>query len=226
MNPKSSKVYKEDDYLQLSGLQHFKFCRRQWPLIHVENQWAENYRTTDGAILHENAHNRDFTESRGNVIITRDMRVYSPNLGVSGSCDVLEFHRDESGIAIEGHEGLWLPYPVEYKRGSPKADTSDALQLCGQALCLEYMLGCSIPAGALYYGQTHRRQNIDFSSELRQEVESLIGEMHELYDRGYTPKVKTGKFCNACSLKEICLPKLMRKKSVSDYIRHAMENES
>ena len=129
-------IYAEEDFLQLSGLQHFKFCRRQWALIHIENQWAENYRTTDGKILHENAHNGDFSESRGDVLITRDMRVFSPTLGVSGACDVLEFHRRSVGIPLKGKEGVWQPYPVEYKRGRPKEDTADTLQLCCQAMCL------------------------------------------------------------------------------------------
>lgn len=114
-------IYPEERFLQLSGLQHFKFCRRQWALIHIENQWAENYRTTDGAILHERAHDKDFTESRGDLLITRDMRIFSPTLGVSGACDVLEFHRSGVGIPLKGRDGLWQPYPVEYKRGKPQA---------------------------------------------------------------------------------------------------------
>lgn len=130
-------IYPEEDFLQLSGLQHFKFCRRQWALIYIENQWAENFRTTDGAILHENAHNGGFTESRGDLLVTRDMRIFSRTLGVSGACDVLEFRRGKTGIPLKGREGLWQPYPVEYKRGQPKENTADALQLCGQAMCLE-----------------------------------------------------------------------------------------
>ena len=135
-------IYQDEDFLQLSGLQHFKFCRRQWALIHVEKQWAENYRTTDGAIMHENAHDGSFTESRGDLVITRDMRVFSRTLGVSGACDVLEFRHGETGIPLKGREGLWQPYPVEYKRGKPKEGTEDTLQLCGQAMCLEEMLCC------------------------------------------------------------------------------------
>ena len=202
-------IYSEEDFLQLSGLQHFRFCRRQWALIHIENQWAENYRTTDGAILHENAHDGAFTESRGDLLITRDMRVFSRTLGVSGACDVLEFRRGEIGISLKEREGLWQPYPVEYKRGKPKAGTEDALQLCGQAMCLEEMLCCEIPQGALYYGEPH----------------ALLAEMHDLYRRGRTPKVKPTKGCNACSLKELCLPKLMRGKSAATYLRGAMEGE-
>lgn len=218
-------TYREEDFLQLSGLQHFRFCRRQWALIHIEQQWAENYHTTDGAILHENAHNGAFSESRGEVCITRDMRVFSATLGVSGACDVLEFHRGAAGIPLKGKEGLWQPYPVEYKRGRPKEHTADALQLCAQAMCLEEMLCCEIPEGALYYGEIRRRKEVSFTPELRQEVRTLLGEMHTLYDRGYTPRVKPTKGCNACSLKERCLPKLMKQRSVAAYLRWGMEAE-
>ena len=189
-------IYQDEDFLQLSGLQHFKFCRRQWALIHVEKQWAENYRTTDGAIMHENAHDGSFTESRGDLVITRDMRVFSRTLGVSGACDVLEFRRGETGIPLKGREGLWQPYPVEYKRGKPKEGR-----------------------------EPRRRTEVDFTPELRQEVRALLEEMHALYARGSTPKVKPTKGCNACSLKGLCLPKLMRSKSVSAYLRGAMEGE-
>ena len=219
-------TYGDDDLLQLSGLQHFRFCRRQWALIHIENQWAENFRTTDGAILHENAHNSALRESRGDLLVTRDMRVFSRTLGVSGACDVLEFHRGTAGIPLKGRDGLWQPYPVEYKRGKPKEGTEDALQLCGQAMCLEEMLCCEIPRGALYYGEPRRRTEVSFSPELRQEVRTLLEEMHDLYRRGHTPKVKPTKGCSACSLKELCLPKLMKSRSVKDYLRQAMEVEA
>ena len=218
-------MYDQEDFLQLSGLQHFKFCRRQWALIHIENQWAENLRTVDGQLLHENAHDAQFTESRGDLLVTRDMRVFSPTLGVSGACDVLEFHRVPSGISLPGREGLWQPYPVEYKRGRPKEDTSDALQLCGQAMCLEEMLCCDIPEGALFYGEIRRRVRVCFSPELRREVASLLSEMHELYDRGHTPRVRRTKACNACSLKELCLPKLLGGRTVEAYLRESMEAE-
>lgn len=215
--------YKEDDFLQLSGLQHFKFCRRRWALIHIENQWAENYRTIDGAIMHQNAHDTEFRESRGDRVITRGVSVYSSRLGVSGQCDVLEYHLGNTGIPLPGKEGLWQPYPVEYKRGSPREDTGDALQLCGQAMCLEEMLCCDIPEGALYYGEIRRRERVAFTEELRGQVRGLLEEMHQLYRRGYTPKVKPTKSCNACSLKELCLPRLMKNRSVSAYLKAAME---
>lgn len=218
--------YNEEDYLMLSGLQHFRFCRRQWALIHIENQWEENYRTIDGKIVHENAHDQSFTESRGDIIITRGVNVFSRTLGVSGQCDVLEYHRDENGYSLNGKEGKWRPYPVEYKRGAPRNDTGDALQLCGQAMCLEEMLCCDIPKGALYYNETRRRVSVDFTEELRREVKRLLLEMHDLYKKQYTPKVKPAKACNACSMKELCIPKLSRVKSVSVYIQNAKEEHS
>lgn len=216
-------TWNEEDYLQLSGLQYFVFCRRQWALIHIEHQWAENFRTIDGAVFHENAHNTGFQESRGDRFITRGVSVCSSELGVSGQCDVLEYHRGSTGIPIAGKDGLWQPYPVEYKRGSPREDTGDTLQLCGQAMCLESMLCCDIPEGALYYGEVRRREKVAFTPELRNQVRQMLAEMHELYRRGYTPKVKPTKSCNACSMKDLCLPRLMKTRSVSAYLREAME---
>lgn len=217
-------AFKEEEYLQLSGLQHFSFCRRQWALIHIEQQWAENLRTVDGRILHEKAHDGSSREKRGDLLITRDMSIYSPTLGVSGKSDVVEFHRGTAGIPLPDQEGLWQPYPVEYKRGSPKTTDADKLQLCAQAMCLEEMLCCDIPEGALFYGEIRRREVVDLDEDLRSQVRDLLSEMHDLYRRSHTPKVKPTKGCNACSLKELCLPKLARKRSVADYLRKNMED--
>ena len=213
----------EEDWLQLSGLQHFAFCRRQWALIHIENQWAENYRTVDGELMHENAHNADFQESRGDLLIVRGLAIHSARLGVSGQCDVVEFRRSPDGVSLRKREGLWQPYPIEYKRGKPKEGLEDKLQLCGQAMCLEEMLCCAIPEGALYYGEPRRRFIVSFTQELRGQVQSSLEEMHDLYQKRYTPKVKPTKSCNACSLKDICVPKLLRAKKVADYLSKAME---
>lgn len=217
-------IYQEEDFLQLSGLQHFSFCRRQWALIHIENQWAENYRTVDGALMHERAHDRSLEESRGDLLIQRGVSVYSAELGVSGQCDILEYRRGTEGIPLPNRDGLWQPYPVEYKRGKPKDGDADALQLCGQAMCLEHMLCCDIPEGALYYGEIRRRERVAFTPALRSQVKGLLLQMHELYRRGYTPKVKPTKSCNACSLKDLCLPRLLKSRSVSAYLKSAMED--
>ena len=219
-------VYKESDYLQLSGLQHFAFCRRQWALIHIEQQWAENFRTVKGTILHARAHDSACRESRGAVKITRGMYIHSAELGISGQCDVVEFRRDESGVPISGWEGKWRPFPVEYKRGSPKAADADRMQLCAQAMCLEEMLCCPVPQGAVFYGETRRREIVACTPELRAQVRQALEEMHALYRRGHTPKVKPSKSCNACSLKPLCLPALMRQGTVGDYLRDHLEAET
>ena len=216
--------YREEDFLMLSGLQHFKFCRRQWALIHIENQWAENFRTADGSLMHQKAHDKGTNESRGDIFTVRGMNVFSRTLGVSGECDVVEFHKDDCGISLQGRSGLWRAYPVEYKRGKPNSYGSNELQLCAQAMCLEEMLCCDVEKGALFYGETRQRVEVMFSEDLRSEVREILAQMHEYYRRGHTPKSKPTKACNACSLKELCLPTLMKNRSVDEYICSNMEN--
>lgn len=175
----------------------------------------------DGKLMHERAHNENLTELRGETLITRGMSVFSRRLGLSGKCDVLEFRMDKTGVPISGRDGLWRPFPVEYKRGMPNERSGDTVQLCAQAMCLEEMLCCDIPVGALFYGENKRRTQVEFTAELRAEVEKYVLEMHDMYARGYTPRVKPSKSCNACSLKDICLPRLMSARSVAEYMREA-----
>lgn len=218
--------YSEEDYLLLSGIQHFAFCRRQWALIHIEQQWAENLRTVEGEILHEKAHDPYKTDKRGGVIISRSMPVFSRSMGVSGVCDIVELQKSDSGVPIFGREGKYLPTPVEYKRGQPKETDEDALQLTAQAMCLEEMLLCDVPEGYLYYGQTNRRTKVVFDNTMREQVKAAFQEMHELYDRRYTPKVKPSKHCRACSLAGLCLPKLCKERSAKEYIRQRINEEN
>lgn len=216
------KEYSEDEYLMLSGIQHYSFCKRQWALIHIENQWNENVRTIEGEILHDKAHDNTFKEKRGDVIISRGMPIVSRFLGVSGECDVVEFHKDKNGVNIIGREGLYKVYPVEYKKGKPKMDDIDIMQLTAQAMCLEEMLCCEIEKGFLYYAETRHRETVVIDSQYRNKVITLFDEMHKLYEKRHTPKVKRTKACNACSLKDICLPVLLKKKSVKEYISQAI----
>ena len=218
--------YQESDYLLLSGLQHFVFCRRQWALIHIENQWADNLRTVEGEILHQRVHDDTIREKRGDLISVRGAYIHSSELGVSGQCDLVEFQRGETGVPLDGQTGLWRPYPVEFKRGSPKVTDSDRLQLCGQAMCLEEMLVCDIPEGALFYGETRRREKVVFTEEMRKQVRNALEEMHRLYRSGHTPKVKPSKSCYACSLKEQCMPTLLKNPSVARYLKTNIEEES
>ena len=220
----STMEYDEEDYLSIAGLQHFAFCRRQWALAYIEMQWDENLRTAEGHILHDNAHDPFFSEKRVDRIISRGMAVFSRKLGVNGVCDVVEFRSSPKGVELAGREGKWLPVPVEYKRGRPKENDADSLQLCCQAMCLEEMLLCDrIPKAYLYYGETARRTAVLLDKTLREKVEALLTEMHELYTRKYTPRVKPGKSCNACSLKNLCLPRLYRTSSAAEYVRKRLE---
>lgn len=218
-------MYNEEDFLQLSGIQHFAFCRRQWALAYIELQWQENVRTVEGKLLHENAHDAAIKEKRGDLIVVRAMPVHSREIGISGECDVVEFHRSENGISISGREGKYTVIPVEYKRGKPKSSDIDALQVAAQALCLEEMLCCGIPYGYIYYGEIRHREKIEFTEELRRKVKDMFAEMHKYYGQRYTPKVKWSKSCNACSLKDICLPVLNKDVSVKKYIDSRMKEE-
>ena len=210
--------YSQDDYLMISGIQHFKFCRRQWALIHVEQQWAENEHTVIGELIHKKAHDPYLTEKRKDILVVRALPVSSRSMGVSGECDIVEFHKCEDGVKLYGHRGTYSLYPIEYKKGKPKESNEDELQLMAQAMCLEEMFSTKITEGAIFYGETRRRQPIVFTDELRDEVKKIFGEMHDYYEQNYTPKVKTSKGCVSCSLKDICMPKIDKSGSVESYI--------
>ena len=209
--------YTEDDLLPLSGLQNLLFCERQCALIHIEQIWAENLFTAEGRILHERVHDAD-RESRGDIRIEFGMPLRSLRLGLIAKADVVEFHRN-----IEHSHEEWRPFPVEYKRGKPKKDNCDKVQLCGQALCLEEMLKVDIPAGALFYGKTRRRQDITFDSKIRAETEDAARRFHALFDAGVTPKPEYLPKCDHCSLSRLCLPKAVGKfRSVNSYLVDAV----
>ena len=181
---KGPEGYPEEDWLALSGIQHFSFCKRQWALIHIEQLWSENYLTTAGHLEHERAHDYAASESRGDTLIMRDLRVYSRALGITGACDVVEFHKSNDGVPLHGRDGLWLPYPIEYKHGKSKTIDADRLQLCAEADFLQ---------------------------------------MHDLFFRGWTPKVKQTRSCSSCSLRDLCLPELRKVKSAKAYIEERLK---
>lgn len=223
MHSEKLNGYEEDAFLLLSGIQHFAFCRRQWALIHIEQQWAENVRTVEGNLMHDKAHDSGIRERRGDLLISRGMPICSRSMGVSGECDVVEFHRSKTGISLHGEDGLYRVIPVEYKRGKPKSGSEDALQLTAEAMCLEEMLCCEIPFGYLFYGETRHREKVVFSQELRTEVRKMFAEMHRYFEERFTPNVRWSKACNACSLKDVCLPKLGKVKSAKAYVLAHLE---
>lgn len=218
--------YEEEDFLLLSGIQHFAFCRRQWALIHIEQQWEENVRTFEGKILHENVHNPFYKEKRGEVLSVRAMRVFSRSLGVSGECDLVEFHADSQGVPLHGRDGLYQVVPIEYKRGAPKSHDADKLQLTAQAMCLEEMLQTEIKQGYLYYGETKHREEVEFTAGFREKVRTILEEMHHYYISNYTPKVKAGPKCRQCSMNNICVPDLSGCSEVKSYIKIMLREET
>lgn len=201
-------MHTEDTLLSLSALQHIIFCERQCALIHIEQVWAENLFTAEGKILHERVDSGK-DDSGGRVKIEYSLPIRSFRLGLIGKADVVEFH-----YAAKRSRKISQVKPVEYKRGKPKADNCDKVQLCAQALCLEEMLNIEIPDGDLFYGKQRRRQNILFDTALRSETEDTAKRLHELFDLRQTPEpVQTPK-CQNCSLSQWCLPKIGGKNRI------------
>jgi len=209
--------YPEDDFLQLSALQHFVFCKRQCALIHIEQAWSENLLTAEGRIMHEIVHD-ERVENRQGIRIVRGMLLHSFTLGLSGKADAVEFHKSSCGE--------WVLFPVEYKHGKPKSDDSDKIQLCAQAICIEEMMNVKIPTGALFYGRTRRRLDIEFDNRLRRATEETARLVHDFLRIANTPPPVYSAKCKSCSFVESCLPKVIeRNRSVGDYLfKEAMES--
>lgn len=192
-------------------------------MIHVEQQWSDNLKTVEGEIVHEKCHDENFTEKRKNLLICCGLRIFSNKLKICGQCDVVEFKQVENGAILFGRQGFWQPVPIEYKLGKPKKDLSDTLQLCAQAICLEEMFCCDIDEGYLFYDEIHRREKNEITAELRQEVFKIFAEMNGYFQRGYTPKAKYDKKCKNCSMKNLCLPKISKIRSVGKYYENNLE---
>jgi CRISPR-associated exonuclease Cas4 len=200
-------VYSEDDLLSISALQHLMFCERRCALVHIENVWQENIFTAEGKNVHDKVHSSD-SESRNDLRIVRSLRLVSYRLGLSGVADVVEFRKSETGITLDGANGFWRAFPVEYKRGILKHEISFEVQLCAQAICLEEMLKCSVEDGAIYYGTSRRRQDVKFTPGLRGMTEDAALKLHELFNSRITPRAEYGKKCKSCSLFELCMPEI------------------
>jgi len=186
-------------------------------LIHIEQVWAENRLTAEGRIMHERVHEAD-RESRGDIRVEYGMPLRSLRMGLIAKVDVVEFHRDK-----EHSDDIWRPFPVEYKRGKPKKENYDKVQLCAQAMCLEEMLEVKIPAGALFYGRTRRRQDVIFDSILGRETEDAAKRFHELVESGITPKATYIRKCDNCSMYDLCMPKAVEKaRSINSYLVDAI----
>ena len=210
-------MYADSDFVALSALQHFVYCPRQCALIHLEQIWTENVYTAEGREMHERVDDGK-TSYRSGVRVTRSELLRSAILGVSGVADVVEWHK------LNNHEE---PFPVEYKRGKPKQHDADKIQLCAQAICLEEMLALHIPSGALFYGQTKRRLDVDFDNALREKTLLAAEGVHDLFRNGITPPPDPGPKCKLCSLKEECLPDvIVQSKSATTYLKKLLQTLS
>lgn len=207
----------DDDLIPLSALQHYLYCPRQCALIHLEQQWAENRQTAEGRLLHDRA-DTPAVERRHGVRTVTAMPLSSAELGITGVADVVEFHAGDAGER---------PYPVEYKRGRPKAHRADEVQLCAQALCLEAMFGVAVPEGALFYGQPRRRQVVVFDDALRSLTHEVIAATRAMFLAGRTPPASyEAKRCDNCSLVELCQPRLLaRADGVDAWLKRQLQNE-
>ena len=204
----------EAEILPLSALQHFLYCPRQCALIHIEKVWEENRFTAEGRVLHTRVDSGD-SGKRGQVSEDRAVPIRSQTLGLYGVADVLEMRSGPGGKSV--------PFPVEYKRGSPKIEQWDRAQLCAQALCLEEMLDVNIPAGAIFYGTPRRREMVAFDLELRELVQTSCQQMHKLIEEGITPQAEYGQRCRGCSLARTCMPRLGKKQRVENYLLKGLQ---
>lgn len=215
-------TYAESDLLPLSGLAHMAFCERRWALVHLEQQWADNRFTAEGNHLHEKAHSQQI-ESRPGVLIRRTLPLHSFRLGVTGQADIVEFEPSAAphAIVLPGQRGRWQAFPIEYKRSRDKAGSiAYRIQLCAQAMCLEEMLSTKVPSGAVYDASQRRRQPVEFSQPVRNEVERLAAAMHTLLRTRRTPPAILKPACKGCSMAGTCLPgKLDAATSISRYLQ-------
>ena len=214
-------MYTEDEMLMLSGIQHFMFCPRQWALIHIEQQWADNKLTAEGNILHQNVDNPFYRQKTGDVITLRSLHIASKELGLYGITDAVELvptDSSEDAITHNRYKGYWKPYPVEYKRGHSKPDERDEVQLAAQVMCLEEMYGIHIAYGALYYNEDKHREVIAISDRLRETTRQCAIEMHDIFKSGKMPQAEPARHCRNCSLKDICMPEMSDCTKVATYL--------
>lgn len=222
----SIHLYNEEDMLQLSGIQHFVFCPRQWALIHIEQVWADNSLTTEGSLLHENVDNPFLRETNGSQTITlRGFRLASPILGLSGIADAIEIYPYENAPSSKQallKSKLYDVLPIEYKRGNPKISDCDRIQVTAQAIILEEMLGLKISKGAIFYWETRHREYFDISPELREATIKISTEMHLSFRQNAIPKAIKKSHCQKCSLIDYCLPSI-KGRSATKYISDSIE---
>lgn len=204
-------MYSEDDMLMLSGIQHFRFCPRQWALIHIEQQWEDNRLTIEGQIMHEHVDDPFYRQKCGDQITLRAVNIASHELGLYGVSDAIELLPSSDindTILHPKYPGRWKPIVIEYKHGRPKKNEVDEVQLAAQTMCLEEMYNIHISYGIFFYGEIRHRINVGITDELRHIVRQCAKEMHVIFSNTIIPKAEYGKHCDKCSIKDICMPKI------------------
>lgn len=222
-------MYSDDDMLMLSGIQHFRFCPRQWALIHIEQQWADNRLTAEGQILHKRVDDPFYRQKCGEYISLRSVSIASHRLGLYGITDVVELHPTDdvsNSIKHPKYPGQWQPYPVEYKHGKPKRNEVDEVQLAAQAMCLEEQYGITVPYGAFFYAETRQRVEVEMTDELRAVVCECADRMHEIFQSGKLPPISQGYYCKRCSLNDICIPQMANCTKASYYLNKYLYEET
>lgn len=215
--------------LMLSGIQHYRFCPRQWALIHMEQQWADNRLTVEGDILHKHVDDAAYRQKCGDCICLRSVSIASAELGLYGLSDVIELHPtdDETdNITHPKYSGRWLPYPVEYKHGRPKKNEVDEVQLAAQAMCLEEQYGIHIGWGAFFYHEIRHRVEVEITPFLRDIVRQCAEEMHSTFKSGRLPAIVQGRHCDRCSLKDLCMPDTANQPAASTYLKRNLYEET
>lgn len=212
-------MYTDEECLQISGVQHFVYCPRQWQLIHIEMEWRESDLTALGQILHHRVDKPELPQKRGDTLTLRSVPLVSHRLGIQGKSDavLLTPTTDDHYFSHPRYPGRWAPTPVEYKRGRPKQHNADKLQLCAEALCLEEMYDLTIPRGYIYYGETAHRLEVAIDRPLRDELEACLVAMHRLMREGATMPPRNDARCRRCSLRDICLPEIAASERVVNY---------
>mgnify|MGYP000847428322 CR=1 FL=1 len=222
-------MYSDDEMLMLSGIQHYRFCPRQWALIHIDRQWDDNRLTVEGQILHKHVDDPFYRQKCGDFISLRTVCIASHELGLYGYTDVVELHPADdihNSISHPRYPGRWMPYPIEYKHGKPKKDETDKVQLAAQAICLEEIYQIHISYGAIFYAEVKHRVEVEFTETLREVTKSCAIEMHKIFQSGVLPKAVPGLYCKKCSLYDLCMPELANRSKVSVYLKQNLYEET
>lgn len=216
-------MWAEEDYVSLSWLQHYGYCPRRAALVILEQSWADNAYTAEGVEIHERV-DQLRRESRVQTVYAFALPLLSEQWGLTGRADLVEYAQTpEAGLALPGKSGFWVPTPIEYKRGKQKDSPEYALQVCGQALCLEEMLGVPVHEGAIYYAASHKRVSVALNGPLRDRTFRCIEELRQILKSQRTPAARPSPRCKGCSLADLCMPNLAHVRSVEGYVKSGIE---